>query len=79
LPDSTKQTEITNQQKIRDASRYAEEALEYVSDDMPVGIITWDDDNTFIWSNPAITEKIQHLTKEDLQHIEKHLEFSVDW
>ena len=68
-----KQTEITNQQKIRDASRYAEEALEYVSDDMPVGIITWDDDNTFIWSNPAITEKIQHLTKEDQQDMVNEL------
>ena len=39
--------EITNQQKIQYASRRAQEALDYVSDDMPVGIITWDDSNTY--------------------------------
>ncbi|MGF2941409.1 DHH family phosphoesterase [Enterococcus xiangfangensis] len=59
--------EITNQQKIQYASRRAQEALTYVSDDMPVGIITWDDDYTFSWTNPAITESVRNLTKEDQQ------------
>ncbi len=59
--------EITNQQKIQYASRRAQEALSYVSEDMPVGIITWDDTNTFVWTSPAITESIQILTTADQQ------------
>lgn len=65
--------EITNQQKINYASRRAQEALDYVSDDMPVGIITWDEKNTFTWANPAITESIQQLTKADQQDMVNEL------
>ncbi|MBX8935655.1 DHH family phosphoesterase [Enterococcus gilvus] len=59
--------EISNQQKIQYASHRAQEALDYVSVEMPVGIITWDDNNTFTWTNPAITESVQQLTKDDQQ------------
>ncbi|WP_137663532.1 DHH family phosphoesterase [Enterococcus hulanensis] len=59
--------EISNQQKIQYASHRAQEALDYVSVEMPVGIITWDDKNTFTWTNPAITESVQQLTKDDQQ------------
>lgn len=59
--------EVTNQQTIQYASRHAEEALDYVSEDMPVGIITLDESNMFTWTNPAITESVQQLTKADQQ------------
>ncbi|MBO0453997.1 DHH family phosphoesterase [Candidatus Enterococcus murrayae] len=65
--------EVTNQQKIQYASQRAEEALAYVSDDMPVGIITWDENNTFTWTNPAITESVQLLTKDDQQDMVNEL------
>ncbi|OTO71490.1 MULTISPECIES: DHH family phosphoesterase [unclassified Enterococcus] len=65
--------EISNQQKIQYASHRAQEALDYVSEDMPVGIITWDENNTFIWTNPAITKSVQDLTKEDQQDMVNEL------
>lgn len=61
------QIKLTNQQKIKYASRRAEEVLSYVSADMPIGIITWDEAANFVWTNPAITESIQHLSVADQQ------------
>jgi len=68
-----KRIEISNQKKIQYASRRAQEALAYVSDDMPVGIITWDESNSFTWTNPAITESVQHLSKDDQQDMVNEL------
>lgn len=56
---------ISNQQKIMQASHIAEEALDYVSDDMPVGIIVWNEDLSFNWINPYIMEKVNQLNNDD--------------
>lgn len=65
--------EISNQQRIQYASRRAQEALKYVSNDMPVGIITWDKDHLFTWMNPAISQKIQSLSEADQQDMVNEL------
>ncbi|MGO3913347.1 DHH family phosphoesterase [Enterococcus viikkiensis] len=65
--------ELTNQQKIQYASSKAQEAMDYVSVDMPVGIIAWDESQNFTWMNPAITEKVQHLSQADQQDMVNEL------
>ncbi|EOH91245.1 DHH family phosphoesterase [Enterococcus pallens] len=59
--------QISNHQKIMQASRVAEKALDYVSEDMPVGVISWGTDYQFIWMNPYITDKVKELSLADQQ------------
>lgn len=65
--------ELTNQQQIQYASSKAQEAMDYVSVDMPVGIIAWNESQNFTWMNPAITEKVQHLSPADQQDMVNEL------
>lgn len=58
---------ITNQQKITQASEVAEDALTYVSKEMPVGIIVWNEKQIFTWTNPYITEKVSQMNQADQQ------------
>ena len=60
-------------EKIQYASSKAQEAMDYVSVDMPVGIIAWDESQNFTWMNPAITEKVQHLSQADQQDMVNEL------
>ncbi|MGM0214322.1 DHH family phosphoesterase [Enterococcus sp. AZ109] len=59
--------QISNHQKIIQASIVAEKALDFVSEDMPVGVISWGVDRQFIWMNPYITAEVNDLTVADQQ------------
>lgn len=59
--------QISNHQKIMQASRVAEKALDFVSEDMPVGVVSWGSDQQFIWMNPYITNEVKDLSLADQQ------------
>lgn len=59
--------QISNRHKIQQASRIAEHSLEFVSVDMPVGVIVWQTDFSFAWTNPYIADQVADLRLEDQQ------------
>lgn len=54
--------QLTNTEKIRQASTLAEETLSFVSEDMPVGILTWDEQEKISWINPYLEDILRHQT-----------------
>ncbi|GCF92402.1 DHH family phosphoesterase [Enterococcus florum] len=68
-----KRLQISNHEKIMRASRVAEQALDFVSEDMPVGVISWGTDYQFVWTNPYITEEVHDLSLEEQQNVIKEL------
>lgn len=64
--------QLTNQKKIFEASKLAEQSLSYVSSSMPVGVIAWDKEATITWMNETIRRQLEGFTPtEEHQLIEE--------
>lgn len=68
-----RQLHLTNREMIEKATAVAENSLKYVSQDMPVGIISWDELNKISWMNPYMNHYLHDRSLAEQQRFVQQL------
>lgn len=69
-----RETIISNQAKIEEATEIANQSISYVSEEMPVGIIVWDEKKKATWMNDFASNFLKNSQLEANQFVGKTLD-----